>query len=106
MSKKSSRTYARNRTNLSRRGQAKFTDPDGVFFLKLIVLLIVSSLWLKLKSPIMIGAATVNAFPFGMILALLINRLAEKRINNRQIWYVVIIIVGIISYFLPAGIVL
>ncbi len=100
--KQKSRTYARNRTNLSRRGYDKFTEPDGVFLLKLLVVLIVSSVWVKFQNSNFIW----NALPLGLFAALLLARVMEKRPENRKLWYVVVVIVGIMTYFLPAGIVI
>lgn len=106
MSKNSARTYARYRTSLSRRGNRKFTESDGVFFLKLVILLVLSSFWIKLNSPLSIGAIVITGFPLGMLVAFLLIRVYEKITLNRKIWYSVVLIVTILSYFLPSGIVL
>ncbi len=96
------RTYARNRTNLSRRGHYKFSEPDGVFLLKLLIVLIVSSVWIKFQNP----NSLWNALPVGLFIALVLVRLIEKRPENRKIWYAVVVLVGVMTYFLPAGIVI
>lgn len=105
MSKKRARTYARNRTALSRRGNWKFDEPDGVYILKLVTMLIVSSFWLKLSTPLQLGIV-LNGLPIGIVVGLLLAKVIEKNPVNRRIWFVVIVMVGIISYFLPAGIVI
>lgn len=106
MSKNKSRTYARNRTNLSRRGNVKFIDSDGIFFLKLIFFIILSTFWVKFRTPVGARNAVFNGVPMGMIIALILNKYFEKKLVNRQLWYAVIVVVTIISYFLPAGIVI
>ena len=106
MSKNSARTYARYRTNISRRGNEKFTESDGVFFLKLVILLILSSFWIKLNDPLSAGGIMLTGFPLGMLVAFLLVRIYEKRTLNRKIWYSVVLIATILSYFLPSGIVI
>ena len=48
----------------------------------------------------------MNGFPFGMLVGLAGIRLLEKNPFDRRIWYAVLIVVGIISFFVPAGIVI
>jgi len=98
------RTYARNRV-FSRRGNEKF-EPDGVYLLKLVTVTIAGTLWLKFKVPLNIGNLALSAFPLGLIGGALAVYLWEKRPGNRHIWYAILLIVAIVSYFLPAGILL
>ena len=98
------RTYARNRV-FSRRGNEKF-EPDGVYLLKLVTVTIAGTLWLKFKAPLNIGNLALSAFPLGLIGGALAVYLWEKRPGNRHIWYAILLIVAIVSYFLPAGILL
>ena len=98
------RTYARNRV-FSRRGNEKF-EPDGVYLLKLVTVTIAGTLWLKFKVPLDIGSLTLSAFPLGLIGGSLAVYLWEKRPGNRRIWYAILLVVAIVSYFLPAGILL
>ena len=108
MSKKRARTYARNRTAISRRGNLKdltFGESDGIYILKLALLLIISSFWIKISTGQASGVA-FQGVPIGVLLALLLTRKFERNPLNRRIWYLLIIIVGLVSYFLPAGIVI
>lgn len=105
MSKKRARTYARNRTAISRRGNLKhlaFDEPDGVYVLKLALLLVISSFWIKISA----GQVAFQGVPVGVLAAFLLTRQFEKNPLNRRIWYMLIIVVGLVSYFLPAGIVI
>lgn len=106
MSKKRARTYARNRTAISRRGNLKylsFDEPDGIYVLKLALLLVISSFWIKISANTGTGFQGV---PIGVLLAFVLARQFEKSPLNRRIWYLLIIIVGLVSYFLPAGVVI
>lgn len=98
------RTYARNRV-FSRRGNEKVYESDGKYFLKLVVIIIFGSLWVKFSTPIMLGAFVFNGVPVGMLAGLLIVSQFEKFQYDRKIWYALLVLVTIVSYFLPMGIV-
>lgn len=99
------RTYARNRS-FSRRGYEKIFESDGEYLLKLIVCVLLGSFWIKFSEPISWLGMRLFAIPVGLMLGLLIVSQFEKFQSDRKIWYAVIIIVGVISYFVPAGIVI
>ena len=100
------RTYARNRTNFNRRGFEKNPEADSIFLLKLLLSVIAGSFWLKFSQPISFLGLSFGGFPIGTIVGILaVNRL-EKRQTSRHIFYAVILIITILSYFVPAGIVL
>jgi hypothetical protein len=99
------RTYARNRS-FSRRGYEKIFESDGEYLLKLIVCVLLGSFWIKFSDPISWLGMSFFAIPVGLALGLLIVSQFEKFQSDRKIWYAVIIIVGVISYFVPAGIVI
>lgn len=104
--KQRSRTYARNRTNLSRRGFEKNPESDGVFLLKLIASFLAGTFWLKFAQPSVLAGIVLTGVPIGaMIGCIVVNRL-EKRQFNRRIFYAVILMTMILSYFVPAGIVI
>lgn len=100
------RTYARNRV-FSRRGNEKIYETDGRFILKLVIVLILGTFWLKLASPIVIaGGIVVGGIPIGFIVGLILVRIFEPLQINRRIWYAVLTVTAVVSFFLPAGIVL
>ena len=99
------RTYARNRT-FSRKGYEKIFESDGEYLLKLIVCVLLATFWIKFSQPFTWLGMTFAAIPVGLIVGLIIVSQFEKFQANRKIWYAVIIVVGIISYFEPAGIVI
>lgn len=99
------RTYARNRA-FSRRGREMLFESDGEYLLKLIMCVLLGSFWLKFSQPFIWGGVTFNALPVGLLLGLVIVSRFERFQADRKIWYAVIVVVGIISYFVPAGIVI
>ena len=63
MSKNSKqRTYARNRTKLSRRGFEKNPESDSVFLVKLILCALFALIWLKTKTNISIPIGVFSSF--------------------------------------------
>ncbi|MBS7346411.1 MAG: hypothetical protein KIG14_01735 [Candidatus Sacchiramonaceae bacterium] len=104
--KQRSRTYARNRTKLSRRGFDKHPEPDSVFLLKLVGVAISASIWLKFTSQLTIFGVIFGGLPIGAIISIATVYFFEKRQMNRHIFYAIIFIVAILSYFLPLGIIL
>ena len=103
--KRKSRTYARNRTRLNRRGFEKNPERDSVFLLKLFLCVLAGSFWIKFSGVLQIAGVFLAGLPFGAILAIFLISKFEKRSENRKIFYAVILICAILSYFLPVGIV-
>jgi hypothetical protein len=81
------------------------TEPDSSYFLKLVLYVIVGSFWLKFGNPITIGGFLINGFPLGLLIGLLFASHDHFQID-RKIEYAILIIVTIMTFFLPAGIVL
>lgn len=100
-----SRNYARNRV-FSRRGNEVITESDGLYLIKLMLVILLGSFWLKFGHPIMVGNLFLNGIPLGLIVGLFLVSKYEQFQFNRKIWYALLIITAIISYFLPSGIVL
>lgn len=104
--KHKSRTYARNRQSVSRRGRENLYEKDSTYLLKLIVVVLLGTFWLKFSSPLMIGNFPLAAIPIGAVVGLFLVGKFEHFQFDRKIWYAVLILVTVISYFVPAGIVL
>jgi len=98
------RTYARNRPR--RRIVQRVSEADSVYFLKLVIVVVLGTLWLKFASPLSWHGVPFAAFPLGAVVGLIGIKLFEKDQFDRKIWFAVLLIVMIISYFVPAGIVL
>lgn len=99
------RTYARNRA-VSRRGYERIFESDSTYFLKLVVCVLLGTLWLKFKDPVILSHIQFNGIPAGAVLGFIIINRFEKLQSDRKIWYAVLVIVTIICYFVPAGIVI
>lgn len=103
--KNKQRTYARNRV-FSRRGNERIYESDGTYFLKLVLCVLLGTLWLKFNSPLILAGLPFGGLPVGMLFGLLVVSRFEKFQYDRKIWYAILILVTITSYFLPAGIVI
>lgn len=101
------RTYARNRAaSISRRGYEKVFESDSTYFLKLVVFVLLGTLWLKFGTPVSWAGVPINGVPIGLLLGLLLVHKFEKYQADRKIWYATMLVVTIICYFVPAGIVI
>lgn len=107
--KQKTRTYGRNRTKsdtfFNRKGHEKIYEKDSAFFLKLVLFVILSALWLRLENPIDIGPLVVQGMPIGLIVSLLMVLKVEKYQFNRKIWYAILVLMAILTSFTPVGIV-
>ncbi len=76
-------------------------EPDSLFFLKLVVLLIVGSQWVFINS----GDSWQIPIPFGFILGLVMVTHEHFQID-RKIEYAMLLIASFIAFWLPVGLVL
>ena len=84
----------------------RFVEADSTYFLKLVVVVLLSTLWLKLATPLNWNGIPLGGFPIGALITLVGIRLFEKDPVDRKIWFAVLVMVTVISYFVPAGIVI
>lgn len=100
------RTYARNRASVSRRGYEKVFEADSTYFLKLVICVLLGTFWIKFGTPIAVGGLPVGALPVGLAVGLVLINKFEKIQSDRKIWYAVLIVMSVICYFVPAGIII
>lgn len=81
-------------------------ETDGTYFLKLVVFVLLGTLWLKFQDPVVWLGLHITAIPLGLLVGLVLVRQFEKMQSDRKIWYAILLIVTIVCYFVPAGIVL
>lgn len=81
-------------------------ETDGTYFLKLVVFLLLGTLWLKFQQPIEWFGLPVHGVPVGLLVGLVLVRQFEKLQSDRKIWYAILLVVTVICYFVPAGIVI
>lgn len=80
-------------------------EKDSAYILKIVLYIIFGSLWLKFGDAITIGSFVLNGLPMGLMVGLLFASHDHFQID-RKIEYALLIIVAIVTYFLPAGIVI
>jgi hypothetical protein len=83
--------------------QSQDTESDSAYFLKLVLYVVLGSFWIKFAEPVMLGDIVINALPIGLVLGLIFARHDHFQVD-RKIEYAVLIIVTILSYFAPSGI--
>lgn len=87
----------------NKKTNSKTTETDSTYFLKLVLYVVLGSFWLKFASPLEIGGIIINGLPIGLALGVVFASHDHFQVD-RKIEYAVLIIVTIISYFAPSGI--
>lgn len=103
--KKQTRPRSKTAT-VSRQRYDRLVESDSTYLLKLVVFVLLGTLWLKFAQPITWHGIPLNGIPIGLLVGLLLVRRFEPSQIDRKIWYAILIIVTIICYFAPAGIVI
>jgi hypothetical protein len=80
------------------------TEKDSTYFLKIVIYVILGSFWLKFASPAVVGGFEFNGLPLGLLIGLVFASHDHFQID-RKIEYAILILMTILCYFLPAGIV-
>ena len=91
---------------VTRRSYENITESDSTYLLKLVCFVLLGTLWLKFHQPIIWLDMPVTGIPAGLLIGLLLVHKFEKYQVDRKIWYAILIVVTIICYFVPAGIIL
>lgn len=84
--------------------RTKITETDSAYFLKIVLYVVMGSFWLKFSNPIPVGDFMIHAFPLGLLVGLIFAAHDHFQID-RKIEYAILILVTIITFFMPAGIV-
>lgn len=84
--------------------QKTLVESDSEYFLKLVLYIILGALWLKFESPLVLGTVQLNGFPLGLLVGLFFASHDKFQID-RKIEYAILIIITLLSYFLPVGII-
>lgn len=80
-------------------------ETDSTYFLKIVLYIILGSFWLKFGQPVHIGSFALTGLPIGLVIGLLFASHDHFQID-RKIEYALLIVVTVVSFFLPAGIVI
>lgn len=102
--KKTSQALRRPSTKFSSHDERN--EPDSTYLLKLVLYVLLGTFWIKLASPIFWQGVPLGAVPVGLLLGLVLVKWFEKYQTDRKIWYAILIVVTILGYFVPAGIVI
>lgn len=78
---------------------AKAKETDSVYFLKLVLYLIVGSIWIKATK----GESSQIPVPIGLVIGLFFTRLEHFQID-RKIEYAMLLVATLIGFWLPLGI--
>ena len=90
---------------MAKRKPPEAVEKDSTYFLKLVLYIILGSFWLKFSEPFIVGNLQINGFPLGLVIGLLFASHDHFQVD-RKIEYAILIIVTIICFYLPAGIVI
>lgn len=74
-------------------------DSDGVFLLKLVLYVVLGSLWLKLQAD---GSGVKIPLPVGLIVGLLFTSHEHFRID-RRVEYAVLVVAALLGLIAPYG---
>jgi len=99
------RARATSRSSVSRRSYEKLFESDGAYLLKLVLTVLLGMFWLRFNPTISWGSLQVSALPIGCIVGLLFVSRFERFQSDRKIWYAVLVIVTIVSYFFATGLI-
>lgn len=83
----------------------KKTEPDSLYVLKLVLYIVLGTMWLKFATPLEFGPFIFNGLPLGLALGIVFASHDHFQVD-RKIEYAILIVMTILSYFLPAGIVI
>lgn len=94
------KTKLKSKKNIRRK--VSITEPDGVYFLKIVLYLIIATFWVRI-TDINLGIFTDLSIPVGAIIGILMAR-RETILTDRKIIYALILAGTILSFYLPVGI--
>ena len=80
-------------------------ETDSAFLLKIVMYIILASVCIKFQEPLDLFVVGISGVPIGLFIGLIVARQDRFQID-RKIEYVVLIVMTIVTYFIPAGIVL
>ncbi len=76
-------------------------ESDSAYFLKIVLFILLGSLWLRFEQPLEIGPLLVGGIPIGLFIGLIFAAHDHFQID-RKIEYALLIIMTILTIFIPA----
>lgn len=89
----------------TKKTKKELVEKDSTYFLKLVLYVVLGTLWIKFSSPVYIGPLVFSGIPVGLFIGLMFASHDHFQVD-RKLEYAVLIIMTVLSYFLPAGILL
>ena len=89
----------------SRKTKTDTNESDGVYFLKLVLYIVLGALWIEFENPVEIGIFMIDGLPCGLLIGLIFASHDHFQVD-RKIEYAILILMAILTYFLPAGLVI
>lgn len=93
---------SKKRTKVSRK---QSEGSDSTFLVKLVLYALLGATWIKFAIPLTVGSFQLNGMPIGLLFGIVLASYDSFSVD-RKIEYAILVIMMVISYFLPAGIVL
>lgn len=93
-------------TKSTRNNPPQASESDSAYFLKLVLVVLLGTFWLRFETPLVIDSFAIMGIPLGLILGLFIVHKYEHFDEDRKIWFALLVVVTIVSMFMPTGIVL
>lgn len=87
----------------SRRASTRFVESDGAYFLKIVLYVILGSLWIKFAHPMQFGEFSLHGAPIGLVIGMIFASHDHFQVD-RKIEYAILIFMVIITSFFPTWI--
>ena len=81
-------------------------ESDGAYLLKLVLVFLLGSFWLRFSQSLSFGELNLEALPVGLFIGLFFIYKFEQFQQNRKIWYAIILLTAVATMFSPTGIVI
>ncbi|HAC56551.1 TPA: hypothetical protein DCF80_03535 [Candidatus Saccharibacteria bacterium] len=75
-------------------------ESDSAYFLKIVLYIVLGSLWIKFTTPIQIGEFQLFGLPIGLVLGLIFASHDHFQVD-RKIEYAILVIVAMVSFIIP-----
>lgn len=79
----------------------KNIESDSSYFLKLVLYVILGSIWLRFEDPLVVGELLIGGIPVGLLVGLLFAAHDHFQVD-RKIEYAILLIMTILTMFIPA----
>lgn len=90
---------------MGKQRETKTSEKDSAYLFKIVLYIILGSLWIKFADPIQITEAfSLNGLPLGLVIGLFFASHDHFAID-RKIEYAILLVMTVASLYLPVGII-